>query len=71
MHGRFVDQQGRPLAGVKAGLVQANRSVQLFLGAEEIGTDNRGDFLFTNVAPNQSYYVYGIMKSLLNEARFR
>jgi hypothetical protein len=55
---------GKPLGGVSIGLVQANRGIDHFLGATEIGTDADGRFLFSNVAPNDDYYVYGIMTSL-------
>ena len=46
------------------GLVQANRGMGQFLGALEIGTNAQGRFSFLNVAPEDDYYVYGLMPSL-------
>jgi hypothetical protein len=66
---RGVDVTGRimlgrkPLDDVVVGLVQVDRGMGHFLGAVQIGTDRKGRFLFSNVAPNQHYYIYGIMAS--------
>jgi len=53
----------KPLDDVVVGLVQVDRGMGAFLGAVQIGTDRNGRFLFSNVAPNQHYYLYGIMSS--------
>ena len=58
---------GEPLGGATVGLVQAERSLDDFLGQVEIGTDADGRFLFSNVAPNEDYFVYGIMASLAGQ----
>jgi hypothetical protein len=60
--GRIV-REGKPLPGVVVGLVQASRNSRTFLGPTQIATDESGRFLFINVAPNDLYYVYGIMSS--------
>ena len=59
-----VSREGKSLPGTVVGLVQVSRRSDTFLGATEISTDESGRFLFSNVAPNDRYYVYGIMSSL-------
>jgi hypothetical protein len=61
--GRLL-KAGRPVADALMGLVQADRSSGGFLGALEIGTDEKGRFTFLNVAANDDYYVYGLMPSI-------
>ena len=61
--GRLL-QDGKPVAGVSVGLVQANRNMGSFLGPMQIGTDAEGRFAFANVGPSEAYFVYGIMSSL-------
>ncbi len=61
--GRLM-KDGWPVADASIGLVQANRSMDHFLGPLEIGTDQAGRFTFLNVASDDDYYVYGLMPSL-------
>ena len=61
--GRLL-KDGRGVANVAVGLVQANRSAGGFVGEYTIGTDAEGRFIIPNVAPNQKYFVYGKMSSL-------
>jgi protocatechuate 3,4-dioxygenase beta subunit len=61
--GRVV-RDGKPVKDVILGLCQADHRADVFLGHEEIGTDNGGEFLFSNVAPNREYVVYGLMDGL-------
>lgn len=61
--GRLV-KDGKPVAGVRVGLVQTDRSTETFSGHSEIGTDADGRFTFANVAPAGTFYVYGIMDDL-------
>jgi len=63
--GRLV-RGGEPVADASMGLVQADRGMGHFLGALEIGTNAQGRFSFLNVAPEDDYYVYGLMDSLKN-----
>lgn len=58
LRGRVVDH-GEPVAGAKLGLVQANRSMQTFVGLFQIAADSRGRFLFTDLPANEDYFVYG------------
>jgi hypothetical protein len=61
--GRIL-KDGKPLANVEIGLVQHNRGVEDFVGAETIGTDAQGRFSFVNVGPSGDWYVYGLMHSI-------
>ena len=62
--GRLV-RDGKPLAGVGVGLVQAVRAAQFMAyGHDEIATDERGVFTFPNVTPGEDYFVHGKMASL-------
>jgi hypothetical protein len=63
VRGRVV-QGGQPAGGVVVGLKQASQSADTFLGARQVATDPSGRFAFENVAPNDSYAVYGLMGSL-------
>lgn len=58
---------GRPTPGIVVGLAQADRGMGRFLGHQEVATDADGRFLFANVAPDDAYYVYGIMSSLAGQ----
>jgi hypothetical protein len=55
---------GKPVPGVAVGLVQADRRAEGYVGRDEIGTDDEGRFTFVNVAPGQTYLVFGKMNSL-------
>lgn len=57
-----VVRDGRPVPGVGLGLVQVDRSPRSFVGSFEIGTDESGTFLFSNVPPGE-YFVYGGMET--------
>ena len=60
--GRIV-REGKPVAGVSVGLVQATGVRRRFLGGTAIGTDEQGKFTFLNVHPDEDYFVYGVMES--------
>lgn len=68
-----VVQGEKPLAGVKVGMVQKTRSGPVdyphyrgesFYGEMEIGTNEDGQFLFTQVPAGTSFFIYGIMDTL-------
>jgi hypothetical protein len=61
--GRIV-RAGKPVPGAAAGLVQASRGADAFLGDTSIGTDKDGRFTFLNVHPDDDYFVYGLMGTL-------
>ena len=61
--GRIL-KDGKPLANVEIGLVQQNRGVEDFVGADTIGTDAQGRFSFVNVGPGGDWLVYGLMHSM-------
>ena len=57
--------EDRPLPGVAVGLLQAERASQYSAyGRDEIATDERGVFTFSNVTPGQDYLVHGKMTTL-------
>jgi Tol biopolymer transport system component len=59
-----VMRDGRPLAGARVGFVQSNRASSDFLGHSEIGTNDDGLFVMTNLGPNLTYTVYTPMDAL-------
>jgi hypothetical protein len=59
-----VMRDGKPLAGVRMGIVQTDRASSDFLGHVEIGTNEDGLFVMTNLAPNLTYTVYTPMDAL-------
>lgn len=58
-----VMRGGKPLAGARVGFVQTNRASSDFLGRFEIGTNDDGLFVMTNMGPNQTYTVYTPMEA--------
>ena len=62
--GRLL-KDGKPLPGVRVGMVQVDRNAEFdAYGRDEIATDERGTFTFSNVTPGMDYYVHGKMESL-------
>jgi hypothetical protein len=59
-----VMRDGKPLAGARVGFVQSNRASIDFLGRFEIGTNDDGLFVMTNMGPNLTYTVYTPMEAL-------
>jgi hypothetical protein len=59
-----VMRDGKPVAGARVGFVQRNRDSSGFLGRSEIGTNDDGLFVMTNLGPNQTYTVYTPMEGL-------
>jgi Tol biopolymer transport system component len=58
-----VMRDGKPLAGARVGFVQSNRASSDFLGHFEIGTNDDGLFVMTNMGPNLTYTVYTPMEA--------
>jgi Tol biopolymer transport system component len=58
-----VMRDGKPLAGARVGFVQSNRASSDFLGHFEIGTNDDGLFVMTNLGPNLTYTVYTPMEA--------
>ncbi|BDI33605.1 hypothetical protein CCAX7_56560 [Capsulimonas corticalis] len=54
-------RNGKPVANAALGLVQVDKEVERFLGPATATTDIHGAFQFSNVAPNQKYWIYGLM----------
>lgn len=61
--GRLLDK-GKPLVGVGVGLMQTDRSAQVFVGEMKAATDETGTFHIRNVPPNESVAFYGLMDGL-------
>lgn len=64
--GRLI-YQGKPIESATIGLVQADRRVENYVGDLSIGTDKDGRFKFVNVKPNDQFFVYGKMDSLVEQ----
>ena len=64
VQGKVVQADGKPLANVMVGIVQEDRSCETYTGHHEIGTNDKGEFTFVNLAPEGKWVVYGIMSSL-------
>lgn len=63
VRGRLV-KGGLPISGVSVGLVQTDRSSEQFLGPDRIGTNAKGEFTFSMIAPANDYYIYTLMDSM-------
>ena len=61
VRGRVQNLSGAPLGPVAVGIVQADKEVETFVGHTDIGTDKNGQFMLTNITPNQDYVLYGTM----------
>lgn len=58
-------REGREVAGrVELGIVQEDRNSEGFLGERTVGTNADGRFTFVNVPPDETWQLYGLMKSL-------
>jgi Tol biopolymer transport system component len=57
-----VMKGNEPRAGARVGFVQTNRASSDFLGHFEIGTNENGLFVMTNMGPNLTYTVYTPME---------
>jgi len=57
-----VLRDGKPAPGLTVAFIQRNRSSSGFLGKQEIGTDENGRFVMTNLGANETYIVYGPME---------
>jgi hypothetical protein len=66
--GRIRSGDGKPVSGVRIGIVQRDKASRTFLGPDEIGTNDDGLFVLTNLAPNETYVVYGKMESFAPNA---
>jgi hypothetical protein len=64
LRGVLLDADGRPMPGVVIHLNQKNRGMESFLGPQQIGTDVNGNFLFTNLAPDDEYVACAAMTDL-------
>jgi hypothetical protein len=55
---------GEPVRDVRVTLVQRNRASANYLGHDEIATNEDGLFVFTNIAPDETYFIYAAMADL-------
>jgi len=60
--GRVV-RDGRPASGIALGLVQLDRSAESFVPQDTIGTNEQGEFLFTNVPASQDYALFAMSET--------
>jgi hypothetical protein len=59
-----VVRDDKPLPNVVVGLVQTDRGHVRFLRDKTVAANHEGRFLFSNVSPNDRYFVYGVIDSL-------
>ncbi len=64
----LVLKDGKPAAGVPVAFVQRSRRSSDFLGRVEIGTNEDGRFVMTNLGTNESYVVHVPMESVRHGA---
>jgi protocatechuate 3,4-dioxygenase beta subunit len=62
--GKVVGQDDKPMANVMVGIVQEDRRCENYTGHHEIGTNEKGEFTFSNLGPDGAWLVYGIMSSM-------
>jgi hypothetical protein len=60
VRGRIL-KDGKPAPGIAVGLVQCSTSAGTFVGAFRVATDAAGRYTFTNVRPNDEYFVHSTM----------
>ncbi|HKO59032.1 MAG TPA: hypothetical protein VJ276_24410 [Thermoanaerobaculia bacterium] len=53
-----LTRDGKPLAGARIAFMQRNRASSGYLGRVEIGTNDAGFFMMTNLGPNETYVVF-------------
>jgi peroxiredoxin/protocatechuate 3,4-dioxygenase beta subunit len=63
VEGRLV-KDGKPVPHAEVGIAGADRNSEIFVGDYSVATDEEGQFLFVNLPPRTSYFLYGRMKSL-------
>lgn len=54
--------EGQPVPNRAIGIVQTNRSAMNFVRERVVGTDEHGQFQFTDLQPNEPYVLYSICK---------
>jgi len=55
--GRLM-RDGRPASGVALGLIQLDRNAEDAVSQDTVGTNEQGEFVFTNVPPSQDFALY-------------
>lgn len=61
-----VTREGKPAPGVTVAFIQKSRASSGFLGNQEIGTDENGRFVMTNLGARETYVVYAPMERTAN-----
>lgn len=59
--GRLTNK-GKPVPNIAIRLVQVNTSPDRYFGSSEVGTDENGQFTFSNVSTDEEYFVYPTMQ---------
>jgi beta-lactamase regulating signal transducer with metallopeptidase domain/uncharacterized GH25 family protein len=57
---------GKPLAGVSVGVSAVDRAAGTYLGHFEVGTGERGNFVFLNLPPDGDFQIYSLMGTMKN-----